>query len=1492
MGILNQIKFIPNLLMSACSSSFVAADAVTGSLFDFGALVSNLWTLLMQLVYFSCKWGMYIVDVMYFYILQLAGVSMDTSSLKAITSGDSDMVFNFLINNEELVGQILRNFTALAIILIIVTAIIAIIKQQFASLKEKDIKKAKVNTGSIFRSMGKSLVLIVITPLIAILGIIASNILLKALFNATNLSNANSLSARVFNVSTLSANRYRIYAENGARIPVKMNFDVDDKDAVVEYTVNVFGSEYFPKLESFNQSKYQVGVENYLTYDFKKNKDSIDNMIQTGDSFTIQGDKYSYDQFINNYYKYFDYGEDYNNEKNARFEAYPEEYYVMADVVEFAMDTMEPVHFTTIEDVLISVQNSPSLFRSIVETFNIEILCNATQRYNIAEDTSNPYTYADFAITSVSGNTFYRIGYNGAEFSNFEMMQYAIQNRQFRYIRFTSNYANQAHTYVHVAGETDELNGAKYVISIADSHITYEEALNGNYVYYNSQYQKADKLYVMDGNLYKKADAYYERKISLKGGIEYNKVSELVDGQTYYYKIGGQFEKVTDSTVFYYLVDGEYKEVVSSTKFYNEVVNYTYSPLYTGFRMPEIDAMFDSDYLEMGNIVVAKGIFDNAGYPTIIYKTDSGDIMFYRDDLEYASSDTVKDAASLEQAETGDSGGIGGALSAGIKFITGLFQPEKLTPNLKLDASKLALHYTNKSVNVFTLKQGKMHISYFFSDALTSGISESMYGLRLSSLFDPNSINYIILAVGTAIFVKICFQSVFALIARTLDLFLLILIYPLACATIPLIENDGKGSANNTGYSKWSQQYTRKLLATYGLILALNFVFILIPIIDEIEFFTVTQLQNNLAASRLSKALMTIGRVVTFGTFELKYSHLCVFLNGMLSIMFQLAAFSVIAPLGKKGHDDTFYGAISNIAGGENLDNNAGNEIIKMVKNAAQVVNFLIQPPNKKVSMILEKTTAALGTVANNLPGSAVVKAAAEKKQEMQKEQQQKTAKQELLDALKQKADPATVQQKIQVFNKAFGTSISLGDTPKKDDKKDGEKGDDKNGGGDDASARQGGGGNDQGGGNGGGGNDQGGGNSGGGNQQGGGGNNQNGGDGNDQGGGNGGGGNQGNDQGNGNGQDGNDQNDPNNPPIENANPEQDTQNPEENPDEQPSPEEKPVEETPNPDKKGPEEQTEQEDDSKKEDETTTEDDGEGSEKKGDGDTTDKPPEEANTENVNPDGNGTDTEGDDTNTGDGQGDVQEGEGDGQGDGEGDGQDGKTDGSTAGSGQNSGSSRIKSLPKKRQSKKVNMSNMSTASIKAYELVQRNRVLAAKAELEKIAEMQAKVKEKLGVLQSEEYTNKRYGSAENRVQTAKMLNSIRNAGIMTQGPIGENTKVRGQDGQEISVIEHLQQQGLLEKGKQYSDKEKEEIYKNMNNLVADVRNERTLQSQNQQLTQYRQDNLRVYIQAAEQTNDARDALEERGEKPVEQQPQPPQQQGSGQGGNPSNPSGDKK
>ena len=160
MGVLSFVKLIPSLLMNKLSSVFLAADAVSNSLFDFGTLFTNLLTKLAQLMYFSCKWAMYLIDVMYFYILQLAGVTMDTSSLASMTSADADMVFNFLINNTKLVTQIIRNFIAIAIIIIIVCAIIAIIKNNMSSLSDKS-GGTKVNT--VVKSMLKAFFFIIIT---------------------------------------------------------------------------------------------------------------------------------------------------------------------------------------------------------------------------------------------------------------------------------------------------------------------------------------------------------------------------------------------------------------------------------------------------------------------------------------------------------------------------------------------------------------------------------------------------------------------------------------------------------------------------------------------------------------------------------------------------------------------------------------------------------------------------------------------------------------------------------------------------------------------------------------------------------------------------------------------------------------------------------------------------------------------------------------------------------------------------------------------------------------------------------------------------------------------------------------------------------------------------------------------------------------------------------------------------------------------------------
>ena len=247
MNIFSQIKILPEMLMNSCSSVFLASDTVITSSLSADNIVTRIIQVFLQLFYFACKWVMYIVDVIYFYVMQLAGVSIDTSILD---SAQSDPTFNLLISNKELVTTIIKNFIAIAIVLIIVTAVIAIIRQQTMALKEKKAKKGPAE--AVLKSMFKSVLLIILTPMIAIVGIVASSVILQSLYNATNLSETKSLSARVFNVSASAASKYRMYAENGVRIPIKYKFsaiDDDNKNEVerannaINYAVQMIGNE-------------------------------------------------------------------------------------------------------------------------------------------------------------------------------------------------------------------------------------------------------------------------------------------------------------------------------------------------------------------------------------------------------------------------------------------------------------------------------------------------------------------------------------------------------------------------------------------------------------------------------------------------------------------------------------------------------------------------------------------------------------------------------------------------------------------------------------------------------------------------------------------------------------------------------------------------------------------------------------------------------------------------------------------------------------------------------------------------------------------------------------------------------------------------------------------------------------------------------------------------------------------------------------------------
>lgn len=972
MNIFSQIKILPSLLMNNSSSIFLASDNVIASFLSSDNLFTRIARVFLQILYFSCKWIMYVVDVIYFYILQLAGVSADTS---IFDSNSSDMTFKLLIDNKDTVTTMLKNFIAIAIILILVTAIIAIIKQQASSLKSGGKGNPSSDT---MRSVFKSVLLIILTPLIAILGIVSSSVILQSLFSATNLSNTKSLSARVFNVSASAANKYKAYAENGVRIPIVYKFSGDDKESAIQYTAKMIGNEKFPNIDYFDANK-SIGSS------------FVDPV--TGESVETKEYTSGMEEWLyNTYYKYYDSSSDYkasstNGSQYKVLSTHADEYFAMSDVIGYALDTMEEFYFITIQDLLESLASlsSDDAFKEVVNNYNIRLLNESS---------------TEIATTG------------GGAGINYSEMLTKIKNKSgYSYIRYTTKYSSGSYDYVHVKDAVDELEGAKFIIAYkVENGGNYTKSINGDYYKNGSSYYEIDKYYLKesDSSRYKKVDIYYYYDNDKE---DYVKASTFSNSESYYYKIGEDYYSISsDMKSKFYFKDenGNYKSFTyGSDTFYSLVKNYYYKPLSNGISAYEGNPTFESQYVYNNGIITARGIFDNSSYPTAIRKTQDGDISFYRDDLELVTDGSLTGVGNLDQIEAEEDSDeetssessedqgffakVGSAVKSAWnsvkKFVSNLFNPLKLVPDLNIDESKLATTYTKKTTEVHLMTSGKLHISYFFSDSLTSKLSAKLYGMNLNLLFEPMNINYVTLVIGSIVMFKIMVTAIFGFINRAINLFILILIYPLACATIPIDEISKKQKSGS--YAKWSQKYTQLLFSTYGLILAINFVFVIIPVIDDITFLKTEYFVENKALGRVANALYNpwlIVDVLNIGkVFTPNYNVIASFVNKLLRLIFQIAAFTLVTSTNGKGGDETFNTVIQTIVGtGPGaLEDSPLDAVKKTLKSTTKVINSMLFPQKVIADKVKNSKEKLKSTAVSMIPGSAIAMEAVDKVKQM-----------------------------------------------------------------------------------------------------------------------------------------------------------------------------------------------------------------------------------------------------------------------------------------------------------------------------------------------------------------------------------------------------------------------------------------------------------------------------------------------------------------------------
>jgi len=226
---------------------------------------------------------------------------------------------------------------------------------------------------------------------------------------------------------------------------------------------------------------------------------------------------------------------------------------------------------------------------------------------------------------------------------------------------------------------------------------------------------------------------------------------------------------------------------------------------------------FNTSYLETGSPVLAKGLMSEEGYPTTIRENIDGSIQCYRD---YINVPLIADFFPVVTYEKNDSytETLGSqVLRYGFQTITGL-DPYELVPYVYFRFNVWTMFQKDQ---VYSLQLGRgeaLTLNYTF-DGKTA--IEQHYNLK--------KINWVIFVFVASFMFGILLKSCFALITRIYDIMILLMLFPMVASTLPLDDGARVG--------QWNKQFIARLFAAYGLVITLNFVFLVTPVVTEINLF-------------------------------------------------------------------------------------------------------------------------------------------------------------------------------------------------------------------------------------------------------------------------------------------------------------------------------------------------------------------------------------------------------------------------------------------------------------------------------------------------------------------------------------------------------------------------------------------------------------------------------------------------------------------------------
>lgn len=306
-------------------SSFVGADGDLVDTIEITSLGSDFMTLIvatissfiLKFIYTICSFVLNVIEFLQFVISSILGINANLDNYVVL---DSKNPLVRMMTNES-VMRVFKVILGVSIVLVIIFTIFAIVKSEYNNaLKEDNEANSK---GRIFVRTLKSLFTMGMFPLLILVAVILVNAVLAGFNSILSGGKNTTLAGQVFVTSAYSANNYRNYANADMRIPIVINFS----DPIMLGQGNAYSAE---ELSKFYKDFQPLGKSLYDQY--------ADNNFQSFSDCVV----YKNNQLYN------------TNEYNSQFEKFVctrEQYYVLADFMDYAVKNNLKYYVKNMKDV-------------------------------------------------------------------------------------------------------------------------------------------------------------------------------------------------------------------------------------------------------------------------------------------------------------------------------------------------------------------------------------------------------------------------------------------------------------------------------------------------------------------------------------------------------------------------------------------------------------------------------------------------------------------------------------------------------------------------------------------------------------------------------------------------------------------------------------------------------------------------------------------------------------------------------------------------------------------------------------------------------------------------------------------------------------------------------------------------------------------------------------------------------------------------------------